>query len=172
MISFFKKVGQTFLGFCAGINALASFAIFLVLIFVCSDVIGRIFFNSPIMGTSEVVKVGVVFLVFMQIPWGFWENRQIKSDLITARLSPKKQIVATVVRYLFVLFAAICIFAANWKPMLKAWRILEYEGEGALHVPVYPLFSMIQLSSALVAILAVYQLIINVRELFQPPKED
>ena len=122
------KIGKAFLGFCAGINAFASFCIFLVLIFVCTDVGGRIFFNAPIMGTSEIVKVGVVCLVFMQIPWAFWENRHIRSDLIAGRLGPLGQNIAAFFRHLIAIVAASFIFVANWKPMIKAWRILEYEG--------------------------------------------
>lgn len=170
MNSLFIKIGKAFLGFCSGINAFASFSIFLVLVFVCTDVAGRVFFNAPIMGTSEIVKVGVVALVFMQVPWAFWENRQIRSDLIMSRLGPKGQAIGALARNLIVLFASVCIFLANWKPMMKAWRILEYEGEGALHVPVYPLFTIIQLSSTLAAIIAIYSLVKNVQSLvnFQP----
>jgi|SaaInl7_200m_RNA_FD_contig_61_334264_length_2762_multi_7_in_0_out_0_3 C4-dicarboxylate transporter, DctQ subunit len=169
-MTFLLKIGRAFLGFCAGINAFASFCIFLTLIFVCSDVIGRIVFNSPIMGTSEIVKVGVVCLVFMQIPWAFWENRHIRSDLIVGRLGPRGQIIAAVFRHLIALIACILLSVANWKPMMKAWRILEYEGEGALHVPVYPLFTIIQIGSALAGIIAIYFLIKSVQELlsYQP----
>lgn len=167
-MTFLLKIGRAFLGFCSGINALASFGIFLVMVFVCTDVAGRVFFNSPIMGTSEVVKVGVVCLVFMQVPWAFWENRHIRSDLIAGRLGPKGQIIAAMVRNLMA-FAAMCfIFIANWKPMMKAWKILEYEGEGALHVPVYPLFTIIQMGSALASIIAAYALIKNIQSLVKP----
>ena len=137
------------------------------MVFVCSDVIGRVFFNSPIMGTSEVVKVGVVCLVFMQVPWAFWEDRHIRSDMIPGRFGPKGQQFAALLRNLIALAAMVLIFIANWKPMMKAWKILEYEGEGALHVPVYPLFTIIQLGSGLAAIISFYFMIRNIQGLIQ-----
>lgn len=172
MTTFFMKIGKGFAGFCSGLNALASFSIFLILVFVCSDVIGRVFFNSPIMGTSEIVKVGVVCLVFMQVPWALWENRHIRSDLVAGRLNPTGQKIADLIRNLIALIAALCIFFANWKPMIKAWRILEYEGEGALHVPVYPLFTIIQLSSALIAIIAIYGMVNSIRSIIKSRQEN
>jgi TRAP-type C4-dicarboxylate transport system permease small subunit len=171
-MAFLLKIGKAFLGFCSSINALASFGIFLVMVFVCTDVVGRVFFNSPIMGTSEVVKVGVVGLVFMQVPWAFWENRHIRSDLIAGRLGPRGQIFAALVRNVIAFSAMLFIFLANWKPMMKAWKILEYEGEGALHVPVYPLFTIIQLGSGLAAIIAVYSIIRNIQSLVKPQPEN
>lgn len=171
-MAFLIKISRAFLGFCSGINALGSFGILLVMVFVCTDVIGRVFFNSPIMGTSEIVKVGVVCLVFMQVPWAFWEDRQIRSDMIPARMGPRGQYLAALVRNLVAGAAMVFISFANWKPMIKSWKILEYEGEGALHVPAYPLYTIIQLGSALAAIISLYFMIKNIQGLIQPQKEN
>ncbi len=163
MINVINSIGRWFIGLISGINALASFSIFLVLVFVCSDVIGRIFFNSPITGTSEIVKVGVVFLTFMQIPWALFENRHIRSDLIMGRLSEIGKQMAGLFRNLIGLAAFLFIFFANWKPMLKAWKLLEFEGDGALQVPVYPLYTIIQISSLLAALITIRGLVDGVR---------
>jgi len=160
---FFTRFWQGIVGFISGVNALASFSIFLVLIFVTIDVIGRVFFNAPITGTSEVVKVGVVCAVFMQLPWALYENRHIRSDLVAGRLGNIGREIAGIFRNLIGLAAFLLLFFANWKPMLKAWRILEYEGEGSFHVPVYPLYTIIQVSSAIAALLTVAGLIKGVR---------
>ncbi len=160
-----KGVWNGFLRFTASLNALGSFGIFLILLFVTSDVVGRVVFNHPLTGTPEIIKVGVVGVVFMQIPWALWTNRHIRSDLIVARLKPRAQVVAALIRNIFAAAAFICIFIANWQPMIKAWQILEYEGEGALHVPVYPIFTLIQLGSTLAAVIALYNLWQNIKHL-------
>jgi len=165
MTTVIRNIGRWFVGFISGINAMASFSIFLVLVFVCSDVIGRIFFNSPITGTSEIVKVGVVCVTFMQIPWALFENRHIRSDLVVGRLSEIGKQIAGLFRNLIGLAAFLFIFLANWKPMLKAWEILEYEGEGALQVPVYPLYTIIQLGSFLAALITIKGLVDGIREI-------
>lgn len=159
------SVGKSYLSFCSSLNALASFSILLVMVFVCCDVIGRVVFNNPIVGTAEIVKIGVVCLVFMQVPWAFWEERHVRSDIVTGRLGPKRQQLAKLFRSLVALLAAVAISISNWDPMIKAWQTLEYEGEGALRVPVYPLFTIIQLSGLLIVLIMLYRIVITVYEL-------
>ena len=48
------------------------------------------------------------------------------------------------------LFLAIAY--ASWVPMLNAWEISEYSGEGALRVPTYPVRSVVVAMSLLAAI--------------------
>ena len=38
-------------------------------------------------------------------------------------------------------------FVSSWSGTIYAWKIFEYEGEGALRVPVYPIKSLILLGS-------------------------
>lgn len=154
-----------FLKVVAGFNACGSFCIFLILVFVTGDVVGRVFFNSPITGIPEIVKVAVVGITFMQIPWALWTNRHIRSDLISARLGSRGQGLLALIRNIIAAAAFICIFIANWSPMIKAWEIFEYEGGGALHVPVYPIFTLIQIGSALAAAIALLRMVINIRDL-------
>ena len=50
------------------------------------------------------------------------------------------------------LFAAIAV--GGWTDMIQGWEILEYQGIGALEVPVYPIRTIIIVSAIL--IVAVY----------------
>ncbi|MGM0573974.1 MAG: TRAP transporter small permease [Bacteroidota bacterium] len=138
-----------------GSGALASIFIFLVMIWVTADVIGRVVFNSPITGTAEIIKVGVVCVVFMQIPFAVLTRRMIMSELIVGRFSGIPQIIATLFRDLLTLACFLFICFANWEPMLHAWKILQYEGEGALSVPVYPLFTFIQIGSTVAVLISI-----------------
>lgn len=157
-----------FLKVIAGFNACGSLCIFLILVLVTSDVVGRVFFNRPITGIPEIVKVAVVGITFMQIPWALWTNRHIRSDLISGRLGSRGRGVLALARNTIAAAAFICIFIANWRPMIKAWEIFEYEGGGALHVPVYPIFTLIQIGSTLAAVIALSGVIKNIRDITAP----
>ena len=41
---------------------------------------------------------------------------------------------------------------ASWGPLLNSWAIGEYEGEGALRVPVYPVRTLIVVMSVIAAL--------------------
>ena len=163
-----SRIGRGFLKVIAGFNACGSFCIFLILVFVTGDVVGRVFFDSPITGIPEIVKVAVVGITFMQIPWALWTNRHIRSDLISARLGSRGRGLLALTRNIFAASAFICIIIANWRPMIKAWEIFEYEGGGALNVPVYPIFTLIQIGSTLAAVIALSGVIKNIREITTP----
>lgn len=160
-----RSIGCGFLKIIAGFNACGSFCIFLILVFVTGDVAGRVFFNRPITGIPEIVKVAVVGITFMQIPWALWTNRHIRSDLIAGRLGSRGRGVLALIRNIIATAAFICIFIANWHPMMKAWEILEYEGGGAMPVPVYPVFTLIQIGSALAATISLSRIVVNIRNL-------
>ncbi|MFH1090603.1 MAG: TRAP transporter small permease [Pseudomonadota bacterium] len=161
----FKSVWNAVVKLSAGLNAVGAFGVFLIMVFVFSDVVGRNFFNSPITGVPEIVKVGVVMFTFMGVPWALRTNRHIRSDLIPGRLGTKGQEIMSLIRHLFFMGVCICIMIATWGPMIKSWQILEYEGEGSLHVPVYPLFTLIQLGCILAAIIALSCILQNIKNM-------
>ena len=160
-----RRIGGGFLKVIAAFNACGSFGLFLILVIVTGDVVCRVFFHSPITGTPEIVKVAVVGITFMQVPWALWTNRHIRSDLVSARLGSRGRGVLALIRNIFAAATFICISIANWNPMITAWEILEYEGGGALNVPAYPVFTLIQIGSALAAVIALSGIVKTIRDL-------
>lgn len=147
-----KKYWKIFTGLGAGMNAVATIWTFLIMFLMTGDVIGRVVFSNPIRGTSEIVKVSLVGILFMQVPYTLWKNRHVRCDMLLMRLSPIVKEIVQVFVFIFgaIIFAAI--FASSWADTIYAWKIFEYEGEGALRVPVYPIRSLILLGSALTTI--------------------
>jgi len=149
------KIGRLSARLIEGSGALASIFVFIVMFWTTSDVIARVVFNSPITGTAEIIKVAVVCVVFLQIPFAVLSRKMIFSELIVGRFGGIARILANLLRDVLTLACFLFICLANWGPMLHSWRILQYDGEGALRVPVYPLFTCIQIGSIVAVIISI-----------------
>jgi len=147
----------------AGANALASLAIFGLMLLVSGDVIGRELsglasslagstVNLSIRGTPEIVKLSIVGIVFLQLAYTLHEGRHVRSTVLVDRAPPAVGIALTLTAHLMGAFMCVLIMWSSWDNMLTAWRIGEYEGEGALRVPVGPSRTLIIVGSALFGI--------------------
>ena len=55
--------------------------LFLAVLTFC-DVFGRRFLNSPVMGTIEIVEVGMALVAFLAMPRAFFLNSHVSADFI------------------------------------------------------------------------------------------
>lgn len=150
--SVFKAAGKAFLSLSAGMSKLAAFWIFVLMVFMIADILGRVLFNHPLQGTYEIVKVSIVGIVFLQAPHTLWRDRHIRSHLLLATLGPRPREVLNTFTHLLGTAVFALIFLSNWAPTLLSWRILEIEGDGTLRVPVYPVRSILLLGSAVMIV--------------------
>jgi TRAP-type C4-dicarboxylate transport system permease small subunit len=147
----------------AGSNALASLGIFGLMLLVSGDVIGRELsgpvsslagttFNLSIRGTPEIVKLSIVGIVFLQLAYTLHQGRHVRSTVLVDRVPPAVGIALTALAHLLGAFMCVLIVWSSWDNMITAWQIGEYEGEGALRVPVAPSRSVIIIGSVLFGI--------------------
>jgi TRAP-type C4-dicarboxylate transport system permease small subunit len=125
---------------------------FLICFLVCADVIGRVVFNHPIKGTPEMVSFSIVIICFLQAPFAIRSGGMIWVDAVTSRLPRGAQRVLELIGYTlgFAFFVLVCW--GSFDPALHAWTSNEFEGEGALRVPVWPAKFVIILGTALAAL--------------------
>ena len=71
---------------------------------------------------------------------------------ILNRMGPTAREVVTMISYLMGVGLFIAIIVSSWPETMQSWDMLEYEGEGALRVPVYPIRSFIILGAATTAL--------------------
>lgn len=118
--------------------AVAATLAFLICFLVCADVIGRVVFNSPVKGTPEIVSFSIVIICFLQAPFAIRSGGMIFVDALTSHLPPLAQRVFEIFGYAlgFAFFALVCWGSID--PSMHAWTSNEFEGEGALRVPVWP----------------------------------
>ncbi|MEE2782617.1 MAG: TRAP transporter small permease [Pseudomonadota bacterium] len=125
------------------------------------DVLGRYFFSQPLLGATEVIKNSVVSITFLQLPLAIYRGGMIRSTILYDVLGPNWQrVLRTFANLLGLLFFVGTAFSA-WGPALEALEVSEYEGEGALRVPTYPVRFLVVVTSVFTAYVYLYLVILD-----------
>ena len=137
---------------------------FFLCFFILADIIMRAL-NMPISGTKEIVANSVVIIVFMQVGFAVRSDSMLRADfLVTAMPKPVQK---ALLIFAFILGAILFFFLlkAAITPALRSFANGEFDGEGALRVPVWPARWMIifgaglaGLNYALLAIVEIFGL--------------
>jgi TRAP-type C4-dicarboxylate transport system permease small subunit len=132
--------------------AAAAVIIFLLGFLVCADVFGRAIFNSPVKGTPEIVSMSIVIICFLLAGYAVQSGGMIYTDVFSGMFGVRGRAFAQLLSaVLGILFFGIIVWG-SYEPMLHAWASGEYEGEGALRVPVWPARIVVVIGSALVVL--------------------
>ena len=117
---------------------LAAVLAFLLCFLVVADVVGRVVFNSPVKGTVEIVSLSIVVICYLQAGFAIRSGGMLNVDMFVGKLGPRGQSIAAAVGALagLVFFGIICW--GSFEGAAHAWTSNEFEGEGALRVPVWP----------------------------------
>ena len=107
------------------------------------DVSGRGLFNQPIPGTKEVIQNSVVAITFLQLPLAIYTGSMLRTSILADAVPAfARKLLRTFGYALGVLFF-IGLILSTYEPAYDAWRIGEYEGEGALRVPTWPVRGLV-----------------------------
>lgn len=117
---------------------LAAVLAFLLCFLVAADVIGRVVFNSPVKGTTEIVSLSIVIICYLQAGFAIRSGGMLHVDMFVSKGGPRTQSAFAALAALagLVFFALICW--GSVEGAAHAWTSNEFEGEGALRVPVWP----------------------------------
>lgn len=115
------------------------------------DVVGRGMFSQPLPGTKEIIQNSVVSITFLQLPLAVYSGSMLRTSIFADAVPPlMRKVVRTFSMLLgFAMFAGLLY--STWPSFVDAYRIGEYEGEGALRVPTWPVRGMVFLTSILAA---------------------
>ena len=136
-------------GLMAFLNAVGTAWIAVITVLITCDILGRVLFNSPIIGVPEIVKVSVVAIVWLQMSYTLKIGGHIRSDVILDRLSPRGRAFIDLIASILGAFVFGLLVYAGWHNMIEAWRIGEFEGELPVRVPTYPVRTIVLLGAAL-----------------------
>lgn len=128
---------------------LASLLAFLLCFIVCADVIGRVLFNAPLKGTPELVSSAIVIICYLQASYAILSGGMMHVDAFTAHFPVPVQAVLVIIGSLIGAALFGLIFWGSIDGFVHAWSSGEYEGEGALHVPMWPVRLAVLAGSAL-----------------------
>ncbi len=132
--------------------AAAAVLIFLLGFLVCTDIFGRAIFNSPLKGTPEMVSMSIVIICFLLAGYAVQSGGMIYTDVFSGMFGVRGRACAQLLSaVLGIVFFGIIVWG-SFEPLLHAIASGEYEGEGALRVPVWPARSIVVLGAILVVV--------------------
>lgn len=145
--------------------AVAAFIIFALSFLVVADVLGRVLFNSPVKGTPEMVSMSIVIVCFLIAAHAVRSGGMIRTDVLIDVFGERGQNVATLLSGLLgAVFFGLVVWG-SYDPALHAWTSGEFEGEGAMRVPVWPARFVVMAGALLVAVIYASQAVAAVRAL-------
>ncbi|AKS46366.1 TRAP-type C4-dicarboxylate transport system, small permease component [Octadecabacter temperatus] len=120
------------------IHIFSSFWVLALALLILADVFGREFLNNPILGTKELIQNSVVSITFLQIPLAIYSGSMLRTSIFSDALPPLGRRLLRTVGSLLGLILFLGLVWSTWPSFWDAYRIGEYEGEGALRVPTWP----------------------------------
>jgi len=105
---------------------------------ILSDVVGRVAFNSPVPGTKEIIQNSVVAITFFQIPLAIYSGSMLRTTILADAMPPLGRRLLRTLASVLGLAMFLGLVWSTWPAFWEAYKIGEYEGEGALRVPTWP----------------------------------
>lgn len=141
------------------LNVIACIWIFILMLVIAVDVVGRGLFNTPLNGTTELVSNSILAITFMEIPYVLYRGNHVRSTMLTSRLKPEIQYYLEQLAILIGISMMVFLIISSWPAFITAIKIGEYEGEGSLRVPTYPTRGIIVLGSTMMIVEYCFQFI-------------
>ncbi len=141
---------------------LAAIWAFVLCFFILADIIFRAA-NMPLQGTKEIVANSVVMIVFLQVGFAVRSRSMLQADFLIQTFNPQVRRIFVVLGYLLGAAFFLFLLKAGITPALRSFANGEFDGEGALRVPVWPARFMIIFGGGLAGL---NYLILCVIELF------
>ena len=123
---------------------LAALILLLLVVLTCIDVIGRYFFNSPLVGAVELVQICMGLIVFLSFPIMFLRNDHIVVDLLPQFGRGRLAWSVAILFLLVTVGVAIILGDRVYDYAVRAWEdgdITEY-----LRIPRYPVVGLIMVA--------------------------
>lgn len=134
----------------------------------CFLILGDIVFralNRPVSGTKEIVANSVVIIVFMQVGFAVRSQSMLRADFLVVMLPPWAQKALLVFAYILGAALFFLLMKAGITPALRSFANGEFDGEGALNVPVWPARFSIILGAGLAGVNYVLLALVEVFDL-------
>ncbi len=151
-----------------GLLAVAAAIIFLLSFLVVADVIGRGLFNSPVKGTPEIVSMSIVIICFLLAAYAVQSGGMLRTDVIVGMFGRRGHAFADLASGVLGAAFFILIVWGSFEPALHSWVSNEFEGEGALRVPVWPARFVVMAGAALVVAIYLGQAVLAFFAIMRP----
>ena len=137
-----KNLANLFNQVVSILNALGSVWIFILMLLINADAMGRTFFTSPIYGVNEMIELSLVGIVFLQLADATRKKRLTRSDGCFNLLCRKFPLTARAIGVCFslmsMLFMAIILYG-SYPLLMESIEYGYYVGEEGIRTfPVWP----------------------------------
>jgi TRAP-type mannitol/chloroaromatic compound transport system permease small subunit len=138
------------------LNAIGSLWVLLLVILICSDALGRSFFNRPIDGVTELVAVTMAVIVFCQLADTVRLGKLTRSDAFLSKLEASNSTLAALVVISFDILGIavmVCIIWGTTPLLIESIERGYYIGEqGVFTLPDWPIKAIVVLGSVACAL--------------------
>lgn len=136
--------------------AVGTLWIFVMMMLVVADVVGRNFLNAPITGVAEFASRSVASIVFLTLAAAICGGRMTRSDFIPRLLGARAPGLVLALDVLNALLGAL-LFAAlafiGWPELVRSWSSSEYIGvPGVATLATWPFRALLVGGAAVAAI--------------------
>lgn len=144
------------------IHTISALWVLIIAAIIIVDVLGRNFFNTPFLGATEIIKNSVVSITFLQLPLVIYTGSMLRTTILYSAVNGSIKRLLRILAGLLGFLFFVGVAYSSWHPFLEAWAINEYEGEGALRVPTYPVRLLIILSSIFAGFVYLHLMILDI----------
>lgn len=136
---------------------LGSVVLMLMMLTVFIDVFLRYIFNSPLVGSVEIVEIMMVLVVALGMAYTGIHKGHISVDLLVSRFPLKVQAAIDIFNYLI---ATILFLIMSWKTGLQAIVAgSRHVTTTVLEVPIYPFVWTLSICTGLLSLVFLLQLL-------------
>jgi TRAP-type mannitol/chloroaromatic compound transport system permease small subunit len=145
-------LGRLMDGAVAVLNALGTGWIFVIMILINADVLGRYLFNSPIRGVPLVITLSIIAIVFLQLPDALRAGRVTRNDAVIGNILIRRPRFGHLVQSIYHLAGVavmVLLFVYTWPFFVKDWESDAYTGNrGDFTFPHWPIKLLILVGAA------------------------
>lgn len=143
------------------IHLVSAFWTLALAVLIFGDVVGRTAFSAPIPGTKEILQNSVVSIAFLQLPLAIYSGSMLRTSVFADAVPPFMRRILRTFGALLGLAVFIGLVWSTFPSFVDAYRIGEYEGEGALRVPTWPVRGAVLVMSAFVAVAYIQMILLD-----------
>jgi TRAP-type C4-dicarboxylate transport system permease small subunit len=136
---------------------IAGFFVFCPMFAITADVFCRYIFNNPIPGTTEIVTMMIVFMIFLSLAYSLSQRGFVRVEILTQFFPSKFGIIVE----LFTLLLFFIIFGLLFWQATKSAAVSTLKREyvwGLINVPQYPAKWAVSVGVLLVLVRIVFQI--------------
>lgn len=172
-MSTFKKKATTFSNwFTKATRALAlvaSFFLFVLLLYSTADVVGRYLFNRPMFATYELTETFLVIIVFFAIAYVQNRKMHIRLEVLSYLVSPRGWNILSLLTYATGLFIYVLII---WQGLGWSWDsfVTKSVMQGSYPIPHWPPQFALLIGAIIFCIQYIIDIIQTIPQILKPGK--